>query len=407
MSKRGLVNLGVCFLVVFIGFAIRYNYSVLLPEMLPSLGISKTEAGIVFSSYFVAYTVLSPVAGLLTDKIDIRVILSFFLCLLSLGTFLIADSSSLVGTSFFFVIAGIGASACWPAVVALAQRWVSDKYRGTALAIIDTGASLGGVIISLTMPVVVAAFSWRMGWTLLGTLAFLIAFLARLLVQSSPDSNAHLPHKKRGAFARYPIKSMYVKVLKVLRFWLIGLSYFLIGFSVLIPFTFINTYAVQELKLSYEGAAKLVTMIAVAGMAGKLVLGLLSDALGRVRIMIFCGALIALCSFGMAYEREFIKLSLITIIYGFSRGAIFPLYAACASDYFPKEFVGTIVGIWALFFGIGSILAPVIAGWTADITGTLTWSFILATATAMLSLFLLLPAGKAFVSTDLLRNQDS
>ena len=340
----------------------------------------------------------------MADKIDIRIILSLFLCLLSLGTFLIAGASSLVEISFFFMIAGIGGSACWSPVVALAQRWVSDRYRGTALAFIDTGASLGGVIISLTMPLVVASFSWRMGWRLLGILAFLVAFFAFFLVRKSPDSNPVFPHEKCSASARYPIKVMYKEVLKGFKFWLIGLSYFFIGFSVLIPFTFISTYAVKELTLSYEVATKLITMIAIAAMAGKIIFGVISDALGRVKVLIFCCALITICSFGMAYEREFFKLSLLTIIFGFSRGAIFPLYAACASDYFPKDFVGTIVGLWTLFLGIGAILAPVIAGWTADITGSFAWSFILAMATAMLSLFLLLPVERASISTDLLKD---
>ena len=404
MNRRGVVNLGVCFFTVLTAFAIRYNYSVLLPEMLPSLGISKTEAGIIFSSYFIAYTVFSPIAGLLADKIDIRIILSLFLCLLSLGTFLIAGASSLVKISFFFMIAGIGCSACWSPVVALAQRWVSDRYRGTALAFIDTGDSLGGVIISLNIPLVVASFSWRMGWRLLGILAFLVAFFAFFLVRKSPDSNPVFPYEKCSASARYPVKVMYKEVLKGFKFWLIGLSYFFIGFSVLIPFTFISTYAVKELTLSYEVATKLITMIAIAAMAGKIIFGVISDALGRVKVLIFCCALITICSFGMAYEREFFKLSLLTIIFGFSRGAIFPLYAACASDYFPKDFVGTIVGLWTLFLGIGAILAPVIAGWTADITGSFAWSFILAMATAMLSLFLLLPVERASISTDLLKD---
>jgi fucose permease len=65
MGKRSLAVIIASFFTVLIGFAIRANYGVLLPEMLPSLGISKTEAGVIYGSFFMAYTVFSPVLGLL------------------------------------------------------------------------------------------------------------------------------------------------------------------------------------------------------------------------------------------------------------------------------------------------------------------------------------------------------
>ncbi|GAG60257.1 unnamed protein product, partial [marine sediment metagenome] len=67
----------------------------LLPEMLPSLGISKAEAGVIFASYFVAYTVFSPVLGLLADRYNVRVLLTLFAVILGAGAFLMTYSSSL------------------------------------------------------------------------------------------------------------------------------------------------------------------------------------------------------------------------------------------------------------------------------------------------------------------------
>jgi hypothetical protein len=53
MTKRdaGIVVSG--FLTVFIAFSIRYSYGLVLPYMLSTLAISKTEAGVIFSSYFI------------------------------------------------------------------------------------------------------------------------------------------------------------------------------------------------------------------------------------------------------------------------------------------------------------------------------------------------------------------
>ena len=55
-------------------FAVRYAYGLLLPHMLSSLAISKTQAGFIYSSYFIAYTIFSPILGLLVDRYDARVL---------------------------------------------------------------------------------------------------------------------------------------------------------------------------------------------------------------------------------------------------------------------------------------------------------------------------------------------
>jgi MFS family permease len=71
MNKHGLAVIigGSC--TIFTGFAIRSSYGVVLPKLLPSLGISKTEAGVIYGLFFMAYTVFSPLLGLLGDRTNI------------------------------------------------------------------------------------------------------------------------------------------------------------------------------------------------------------------------------------------------------------------------------------------------------------------------------------------------
>lgn len=391
MDKRALAVLVACFCTIFTSYGIRYSYGVLLPEMLPSLAISKTEAGVIFASYFIAYTVFSPVLGLLADRYDVRVLLTLFSAMLGVGTFLMAYSSSLIESSLFFTLAGIGSAACWAPVMALAQRWTSDKRRGITLASIDVGSALGIVAGGSAVPLIVMAHSWRMGWVSLGALAFLLAGINFFLVRSHPGEKSSLHHPRVGRHTGEPVSVTYIRLMHDVRFWLIGLAYLLTGFSILIPLTFISTYAVQELAFPYEVAARLVTVIGVGAIVGKLVLGRLSDTVGRIRIMMLCAILIAVGSLGMAYSQGFLALTLCTVIFGVGYGTVWSMYAASASDYFSKESAGSIVGLWTFLLGIGSILSPIIAGWIADTTGTLAWSFLLAMVGAVVSLFLLLP----------------
>ena len=387
---RRLAVLIACFFTIFTSYAVRYGYGILLPEMLPSLAITKTEAGVIYASFFLAYTIASPFLGLLGDRYNSRLLITVFVGVFAAGTFLMAFSSSIVQASLFFTLAGIGSAVCWAPTMALAQRWTSGKHRGKTLAFIDVGSALGIVGTSTVVPWVVTANDWRAGWMSLGALGFAVAVLDFLAVRNHPEEPTGPSQEALKPRNHEPLSVIYASLLRDVKFWLIGLAYLLTGFSIIIPFTFLSTYAVQELAFSYETATKLITVIGIGAVVGKVTLGPLSDRTGRIKVMMLCGLLIAGGSLGMAYGKG-AGLIVFTAVFSLGYGTAWSMYAASASDYFSKEAAGSIVGLWTVYLGIGSIISPIIAGWIADTTGTLSWSFILAAVGGVLSFLLLMP----------------
>ena len=391
MSNRAVAIIIAGFFTLFASFAIRYGYGLLLPEMIPSLGISKTEAGIIYSSYFIAYTIFSPILGLLVDRSDAKLLLTFFVALLGIGAYLMSFSSSVLYASLFFTLAGIGHSACWVPVVTVVQRWVSERRRGMVLAIVDLGSATGIAVWSILIPLIISSYSWRGGWRSLGLLAFLVAGMNFFLVKSHPPVESSPSGPKVAASARIPIKEAYMAIFRDRNFYLIGLSYMLLSFCILIPFAFLATYATQELLIPYKSATILVAVIGVTGAFGKLVLSHVSDIAGRIWVMMLCGALTAAGGLGMTYVHGFSGLILFTAVFGIGYGTIWPVYAAAARDFFSKEYAGSVVGLWTLCHGTGSILSPLISGWTIDVTGSYMWAFLLTVITGVMSLLLLIP----------------
>jgi MFS family permease len=392
MSQRAIGVLFACFAIIFVHYAIRYSYGTLLPEMLPSLSITKAQAGMIYSSYFIAYTALSPVLGLLSDRYDIRILLTLFVALMGGGAFLMAYPTSQYQASLFFGVAGVGCSACWAPVMALAQRWTTESRRGMSLAFVDAGSSLGVMAAGAITPLIVVAYDWRAGWMSLGVLAFIVAIISFFLAQSYPETHSH-PSPQDGG-RRGLVGITYQQLFSDTRFWLIGLAYLFTGFAIIVPFAFISTYAVQELSFSYGSATRLVTLIGAGGITGKVVLGPLSDKLGRIKILVISALLIAGGNLAIAFSRGWM-LMVFTFIFGIGYGACWAMYAACASDFFSKQAAGGIIGLWTVYLGIGTMLSPILAGWIADATGTLMWSFLIAMAGGIASLLLLLPMLKA------------
>ncbi len=391
MSRRALAVLTAGFFTIFIAYAIRYGYGLLLPRMLPTLGITKTQAGAIYAAYFTAYTVCSPILGLLSDRYDMRVLLTLFTGLLGGGAFFMAYADSVLKAGLFFTLAGVGHAACWAPVVTLAQRWVPEQRRGTALGIVSLGGGVGMAAWSLFLPVIVGRYDWKAGWISMGVFSLLVAVLNFFAVRSQPEPARR---EKISRTAASPVRTALQtcwQLIKIRHFWYIGLAYLMVGFVTLVPYTFLSTFATEVMHLPYAAATRFITVIAVAGMVGKIVLATWSDSLGRVKVMIICAALMAAGCAGMAWGGSVLMFHLYSALFGMGFGAVWPVYAAAAPDFFPKSVAGSVIGLWTVLLGIGSIVSPLVCGWTIDRSGAYHLAFLLGTVTAVASIGLLLP----------------
>lgn len=391
MKKQAIGIIFAGFFTVFLAFATRYAYGLLLPHMLPTLNVSRAEAGIVYSTYFLTYTICSPFIGLLADRAGSRILLTLFVALLGTGAFLMSFASSVLQAAAFFGMVGVGHSACWIPLVALVQKWVPEKRRGAALALVDLGSATGIVVWSLIIPLIVSHYGWRAAWMSIGLSALVIAFLNFFLIKDAPPGEEQEDVSQALKSPLLPVRQVYALLFRERNFWLIGFSYMFIAFSILIPFTFITSYAVKELHVSFSSAAGLIAVMATSGFTGKICLGYFSDIVGRINVMMGCCLLVALGGLGMAAAEGYAALFISAIVLGFGYGAIWPVWAASTRDFFQKEIAGSIIGLWTVLLGIGSSLSPITAGMAVDISGSYEWAFILVASAAFLSLLLLLP----------------
>jgi predicted MFS family arabinose efflux permease len=389
MTARARAVIFAGFLTVSIAYAIRYGYGMLLPAMLPALGISKLQAGAIFSTYFVVYTLATPLIGALSDRFNYRLLLSVFTAVMAGGVLLMATAESLLQAHLFFALAALGHAACWAPVTALVQKWVPDHKRGAALSLVTMGVGLGIPLWSVLLPAIVGAADWRAGWWTMGLFALGVAALNFILVRNpvrskDPGSRA-LPHRGRPETA-------YGKLLRSPVFWAIGTAYLFVGFNVIIPFTFLPVYAREALGLPYALSTRFVAVIALSGIVGQLTLGPLSDTMGRIRVMVICGLIMGTACLGMSFAQDRWTLYTLTGVYGWGYGAVWPVYAAAARDFFAKAQTGAIVGLWTVFLGLGSVVSPVVCGWTIDRTGDYTWAFLLGLLSGLLSALVLIGA---------------
>jgi OFA family oxalate/formate antiporter-like MFS transporter len=116
----------------------------------------------------------------------------------------------------------------------------------------------------------------------------------------------------------------------------------------------------------------------------------LSDYIGRKTSLVIIHLLVALSILFVILGGRNIPLLMVGVgCFGFLYGPIWPMYAASARDYFPREFTGTVFGLMTIFYGIGMMISPVLSGYLADVTGTFKWSFALAGFISFMAVFLI------------------
>jgi len=391
------IILATCFVNLFINYSVRLGYGVVFPEMIRDLGFSRTAGGSIYNAYLFSYLAITPLTGYLTDRIGARRVIATCALFLGTGVFLMGTVGSLWTACLFYAIAGLGATGMWTPVITVVQRWFAINRRGLALGILSTGYGLGFATMGIAFPWIVNHFSWRYSWYFLGAGAFVMVFANGLLLRSDPEAAGYVPWGQKQAPSlsaqeeKTPLgRELLYQVFRNPTFWLIGVSYFSIAYSLYGITTFMVDYAKYQIGVPLEKASLLATVHGTSQIVGVLTILPLSDYLGRKKTLIISNAFITACLIGILLSgNSWAMLCTFVGILAVFYGVTFPMYGACAGDYFPKEVMGTVIGAWTPFYGLGAILVHWVTGVLRDTTGTYDYAFMISAIMAALGAVLM------------------
>jgi len=123
-------------------------------------------------------------------------------------------------------------------------------------------------------------------------------------------------------------------------------------------------------------AATILSLIGASNVAGNLLMGRISDSIGRRKAAIICTLMAALALMWLLWARELLMFYVFAVVFGFSNGGVFPSMSALVGETFGMRSIGIIMGALQGAWGIGMIIGPAAGGLIFDASNSYFLAFL-------------------------------
>ncbi|MEO5859065.1 MAG: MFS transporter [Pyrinomonadaceae bacterium] len=316
--------------------------------------------------------VLSPIAGSLIQKFQLRNLMLVGCALLSAA--LIVHSQTSTPWIVYAARTVMGISLCLVGVlpsIVLVSNWFTLR-RGLALGILLTGTSIGGFGIPLIATPLITAYGWRTAMLILSFVILLLLVPAIIFfVKDRPQEMGLLPDGEPIPIDIATAVTVSGKTLpEALRmpiFWNLALCAAAVFYPI---FVTTQQFILQATKigLSPQQASFGLSALFFLSVAGKFLFGWLSDRLTPTNVLLACylvmfGSTLVLLKLNPSTVFAFL------ISFGFGYGGTFVLLQRIASDFFGNRDYPRILGVLIVIETFGAAIGGLVTGRLADAAG--------------------------------------
>ncbi|CAG8901251.1 unnamed protein product [Penicillium egyptiacum] len=250
----------------------------------------------------------------------------------------------------FSILGGISSSMVFTPSVACIAHWFLRR-RALATGIAATAGGIGGILFPVLISVLPDNLGFPWAIRIIGFLSAAFCFLSVVLLRT----RLPLTSAQKGIVD--------MKALKELRFSLLTAAIVLIDFALLIPLTYLPSYA-QSSGLGDSLAYNLSSILNAASIIGRVVAGYFADRFGRFNVMIVTTLICSVLTFALWLPAQSDQAAILafTVLFGFWGGTAISLSPVCVAQISKTQDFGKRYGMTYFFVSIGALVAIPIAG---------------------------------------------
>lgn len=360
-----------------VGF-VQYTFPFVLVAVKDEFAASTTEANLAMTLSGAAGLVLSPLLGPLADRWSARglMIIGTVLLVSSLG--LLSMTGSILHFVAVFALTISAANIMLGPITgqALVSRWFTAQ-RGKALGIAAVGTSVGGLFLPWLVSQWIDLWDWREALRVLAiVMAICVIPLVLFVVRDFPSQKGLSPQGADDPDVQAALQAAVEdrtwttpEILKHRAFWVIGISFGLLAMSYSSFLSNVGLY-VESLDMDAAVGPRLVFLVSLFGLIGKIGLGAATDRIGlRVGLWIA----LALAAIGLALfstEPGESTMGWAAALLGLAAGGMLPVWAGLTAQCFGTVSFGRAMGLMSPIIALLVMPGFMLAGWSADTTGS-------------------------------------
>ncbi len=334
-------------------------WGVFQQPVMEEYGLSEQGAGYAFGILIAAFGVGCVLGGFLQDRHGPRCAGLWGTALLCGGFFaagLLPPGSAWAFFLAFSIPAGLGTAFLYPSIQSCAQKWYADR-KGLATGVIGGAVGLSGAFLTVFVRTAVRGF-WvvqgiRGAFWALGAVTLPVCLVGSLLLQDPPQTGQTQKPQENG---KNTIDLAPQQMLHTKQYWLCAGAVCFSTPAVLL-FSPIILKLGMERGLEEQAALWSVVLGSVGSAAGRLLMPLLSDRLGRRPTDMLLFAVSAGLSAGFAFAQGW---GVVACYAGltFCYSALAAVLPALSTDLFGFPHAGVNYGFLALGQSVGSLAFP-------------------------------------------------
>jgi MFS family permease len=393
----GWVVVAVSFVTMGIGVNVRTAFSLLFPPILDEFHWNRGETAAAFSLGFFVSAMVSPWLGLAMDRLGPKRVVPMSALLVAAGLALATLTTQpwhlyltlgvlVVGNTVIFTYTGHSM---------FLPHWF-ERRRGLAIGIAFAGVGVGSMLLFPWLQAIIQTIGWRAACWALAALLLVLVLPLNLFFQHGrpqdvgllPDGAAAPPPAKADTTAAPPAEWTLPKALRSGPFWWLGAGYFC-GLFAWYTVQVHQTKYLIETGISPDVAAFALGFVGLAGIAGQIGLGYLSDRIGRAWVWTIA-ALGFVASYALLLAMEHNTSPILVWAMVVTQGGIgygmASVYGPIPAEIFRGRHFGTIFGVISLISTVGAGVGPWVGGLAKDWSGSYAPAFWLSIALSLFSI---------------------
>ena len=362
----GWVMVAIGALMTCVAIGAMFSLAVFLEPMTRATGWSRAAVSSAMTLNFVAMGIAGFAWGALSDRFGPRIVVLAGSVLLGLGLALASRARSPLEFQIAYgVLVGVAAGSFFAPMIAAVMGWF-ERHRSLAVSLVSVGVGVAPLTLSPFAAWLITWTDWRSAQQIIGVLVWVLLIPAAFFVRQAPvAAQSGTPREHTGGAA----------ALRSAPFIVLALTYFACCAAHSGPIFHTISYAIA-CGVPAMAAVTVYSVEGLAGLGGRLALGVLADRYGVKRILIAGLVIQALAAGAFLFASRLGEFYLVAAVFGFAYGGVMPLYAVLAREYFAQQIMGTVLGAATMVASLGMALGPLAGGWIFDRFGEYAWLYI-------------------------------